>query len=104
LPGYEGRFSCVALIVDTSQFSLDDLYVYVMRELPSYAAPLFVRLVDSVEMTGTSKIRKTPLVDAGVDPAVVGTERTYFRDDKQKKYIPLTSQLWEAIVKQSINV
>jgi hypothetical protein len=49
-------------------------FVRVRSELPSYAAPLFLRIMDSgsaMDVTSTFKHKKNDLVEEGFDPRVV---------------------------------
>ncbi|MGB5813158.1 MAG: long-chain-acyl-CoA synthetase [Polyangiales bacterium] len=60
-------------------------------ELPSYAQPRFVRVMNDLAKTGTFKIQKTALQSDGVDPNAV-PDPLYIRTDTG--YEPLTSALW----------
>jgi fatty-acyl-CoA synthase len=48
----------------------------VMKELPHYAAPLFVRLSREIEITNTFKYKKVNLVKDGFDPKLVKVTHT----------------------------
>ena len=69
IPGTNGRCGMAALRLQQGQ-ALDGeaLAAFLDRELPAYAAPLFIRLLDEVETTGTFKYKKTDLKQAGYDP------------------------------------
>jgi solute carrier family 27 fatty acid transporter 1/4 len=66
------------------------------RTLPLYARPIFVRVMEKMDMTGTFKIKKAELQEDGFDPLKV-KDKLYFRSGKE--YVPLTSQLYQDIVK-----
>lgn len=57
VPGQDGRAGMAALVVDGS-FSLEDFYARVKADLPSYAQPLFIRILAQMEITTTFKVRK----------------------------------------------
>jgi len=67
----------------------------VAQELPSYAQPRFVRVIDQLSTTATFKIQKATLRKEGIDP-VAQAGRLYVRRDHG--YAPLTPQLWTDIV------
>ena len=104
IEGYEGKFGCAALVIDPKAFKIEDFYSYAIKQLPTYAMPLFVRIVDTIDMTGTNKMSKTKLINAGVDPSSIGTENVYFRNDKLKQYIPFTGEIWANIVAKRIQI
>lgn len=45
LPNVDGRAGCVA-IVGTGGMSLEKIATQVLKQLPKYAQPLFIRVVD----------------------------------------------------------
>eukprot|EP01118_Nematostelium_gracile_P009623 TRINITY_DN3255_c0_g1_i2.p1 TRINITY_DN3255_c0_g1~~TRINITY_DN3255_c0_g1_i2.p1 ORF type:complete len:670 (-),score=150.90 TRINITY_DN3255_c0_g1_i2:798-2708(-) len=96
VPGTDGRCGMASIRVDKDTFSLNELYNTVMRELPSYAAPLFVRIKEEMEITGTFKHKKTDLVQQGFDPNVV-KDALYFRNDKERSFVELTTTLYNEI-------
>ena len=61
------------------------------QELPAYAQPRFVRLIDAMQTTGTYKIQKTQLEQEGVVPG----EGVFCRTDAG--YEPLDATRWSAI-------
>ena len=64
------------------------------QELPTYAQPRFVRVLEQLQKTGTFKIQKTQLKSEGVDPARVH-DPIYLRQDDG--YVPLTPELWKKV-------
>jgi fatty-acyl-CoA synthase len=95
--GHDGRAGMAALqLVPGESFDGARFFGHVDRALPRYAAPLFVRLLADVEMTGTFKLRKVTLQEEGFDPARV-SDPLYFRDDAAGAYVALTRGLAAAI-------
>lgn len=94
VPGMEGQAGLAAVVCengfDTSKFW------QVAQELPSYAQPRFVRVIEAMSTTATFKIQKTTLKKEGIDPAAQAG-RIYLRQDEG--YVPLTSDLWERVMK-----
>jgi fatty-acyl-CoA synthase len=95
--GHDGRAGMAALLLAPGEaFDGARFYAHVDAALPRYAAPLFVRLLSDVEMTGTFKLRKVTLQEEGFDPARVA-DALFFRDDESRTYVPLTPDLARAI-------
>jgi fatty-acyl-CoA synthase len=93
----DGRAGMAALLLTGgTSFAGERFYDHVDRVLPRYAAPLFVRLLPEMEMTGTFKLRKVTLQEEGFDPGRIA-EPLFFRDDEARRYVPLDSALAAAI-------
>jgi hypothetical protein len=76
---------------------VDSLYEGLVSQLPPYARPVFVRLVDSVDVTGTYKLKKRDLQIQGFDPDLVGEDALLVLDLKLEKYVNLDSKRLESI-------
>ena len=76
VPGTEGRAGMAALVVE-DEFDLTSFGRHVADHLPDYARPRFVRIVQSLELTGTFRLRKAELAVAGFDLAKT-TDPIYF--------------------------
>ncbi|XP_053908293.1 long-chain fatty acid transport protein 2-like [Cuculus canorus] len=97
VPGCEGRCGMAAICLkDGTSFEGDNLYAFTRDTLPTYAAPVFIRIQDALEVTGTFKQCKGQLVKEGFDPTVI-SDPLFFRDDRRKSYVPLHRHLYEAI-------
>jgi len=94
VPGADGRAGMAALVTDEA-FDLAGFAEHVGRELPTYAQPLFLRLLPAMETTGTFKQRKVDLVREGFDPGQVKTPM-YFRDP-DKGYVKITKTVFNRI-------
>ena len=67
-----GRCGMAALrLAPGSEFDWNGLAAHLDRSLPAYASPLFLRLLQEVETTGTFKYKKTELKRQAYDPAQV---------------------------------
>jgi fatty-acyl-CoA synthase len=100
VPGADGRAGAAALVVD-AEFDLAAFRAHAALRLPAYARPVFLRLLDTIESTGTFKPRKQDLVNAGFDPARI-QDKLYFDDPRAQAYVPLDAALYEAIVGGSV--
>jgi citronellyl-CoA synthetase len=74
VPRADGRAGMAALLLDEGHegLDIDDFSEFVLRELPSYARPVFLRIQTDIDVTGTFKMVKGDLRKQGYDPAQVG--------------------------------
>ena len=70
VPGADGRAGMAAITPSCAadDFDLDGFAAHVRESLPTYAMPLFLRLREDHEVTGTFKYRKVELKAEGFDP------------------------------------
>jgi len=102
VPGADGRAGTAALMVD-SRFDLAAFRAEVARRLPVYARPVFLRLLQAIESTGTFKPRKQDLVQSGFDPARI-EDPLYFDDPRTQAYVPLDAALFAAISAGTVRI
>jgi len=95
VPGTEGSAGMAALVAD-GEVDFAELRRHLRRRLPSYARPLFLRLKDRIEVTGTFKQNKVALAREGFDLTVV-RDPVYFDDPALEAYVPLDAALYESI-------
>jgi fatty-acyl-CoA synthase len=88
VPSVDGRAGMAALVVDGG-FDMDALAETLKRRLASYARPVFLRLSNHIDVTGTFKQRKVDLVREGFDPAHI-SDPLYFLDPGTGIYQRLT--------------
>ena len=71
VPGKDGRACMAAMVLDCDEASFDwsGFAAHCKNDLPSYAVPIFVRILPEVEITGTFKHRKVEVRKEGIDPA-----------------------------------
>jgi fatty-acyl-CoA synthase len=80
------------------ELDLAKLPAYLEGQLPAYARPIFIRLLQhEMEVTGTFKHRKVELVKEGFDPAVLH-EPMFWLDPESKSYKPLTPEIYAKLV------
>ncbi|MGC2163419.1 MAG: long-chain-acyl-CoA synthetase [Silvibacterium sp.] len=95
IPSTEGRAGMAALVAKEDT-DLAALRKHMIGRLPSYARPVFLRLRDDLEVTGTFKYSKTDLARQGYDPAAT-TDRIYFDDPESKTFVQLDRTLYDCI-------
>ncbi len=94
--GHDGRAGMAALVT-APDFSFDNLKNFLSDKLPSYAHPVFIRILAHMELTGTFKVRKVDLVRQSYNPAETDDPlyfyntltRTFERIDKEL-YVRIT--------------
>nr|AOW69619.1 long-chain fatty acid transport protein 6 [Lateolabrax japonicus] len=98
VPGHEGRAGMAAVIVRPDHtFDGEKLFDCMVRALPAYARPLFIRLQEVMEMTSTFKQQKFHLVQSGFNPTTI-SDPLYVIDYKLESYIPLTDSVYQSIL------
>jgi fatty-acyl-CoA synthase len=102
VPGADGRAGPAALVVD-AEFDLEAFRADLGLRLPAYARPVFLRLLKTIEATGTFKPRKQDLIDAGFDPART-QDRLSFDDPRKQAYVPLDAALYAAILAGTVRI
>jgi citronellyl-CoA synthetase len=97
IPGTNGRCGMAALrLANGAQLDREGLAAHLDRELPAYAAPLFVRLLEEVETTGTFKYKKTDLKRQAYDPEAVRAP-LFARLPGDLGFRPLDAGVYQAI-------
>jgi fatty-acyl-CoA synthase len=102
VPGADGRAGTAALVVN-ADFDLAAFRAEVASRLPQYARPVFLRILSTLEATGTFKPRKHELMQAGFDPSRV-TDPLYFDDARSQRYVPVDAALYAAISSGTIRI
>ena len=102
--GQDGRAGMAGIsLTDPASFDPRAFYRHVQESLPTYAAPVFLRILAEAEVTGTFKLRKPDLQREGFDPAGI-SEPLYVRDDAKTSYVQLTPELHRAVLSGSMRV
>ncbi len=87
VPGTDGRAGMAAVVLkEDRRFDGKALADTLYEQLPSYAVPLFVRVVDSLEQTSTFKSKKSGLREQGYGPDV--QDAVYVLRGREEGYVP----------------
>ena len=81
---------------ETVPFDLEALKPFLLAHLPVYAVPVFLRLSDHIDVTGTFKQRKLGLAAEGFDPDRIA-EPLYYAGTGESRYRVLDAASLEAI-------
>uniref|UniRef100_A0A672GWA4 Very long-chain fatty acid transport protein n=1 Tax=Salarias fasciatus TaxID=181472 RepID=A0A672GWA4_SALFA len=103
VPGVEGKAGMAAIAHAGGQIDLDAFLSAVQKALPSYARPVFLRLMPSVDTTGTFKIQKTRLQNEGFKPQDT-SDKIYFLNSGAGGYEAVTDELFRAIVEGEVSL
>ncbi len=101
IPNTNGRAGMASLTPHEghaeAELDIAGLFAHIKRELPAYAIPVFLRLRQAMETTGTFKYQKNNLKKEGFDPAQVGGESLYVMLPGGNGYEPLTAEIYANI-------
>ncbi|CAJ1053199.1 long-chain fatty acid transport protein 1-like [Xyrichtys novacula] len=103
IPDVEGKAGMAAVAHTEGQFDHDAFLMAVQKALPSYARPVFLRLMPSVDTTGTFKIQKTRLQREGYKPQD-SSEKVYFLNSRAGCYEAVTDDLFNDIVEGRVSL
>ncbi|MBY8983995.1 MAG: long-chain-acyl-CoA synthetase [Candidatus Lokiarchaeota archaeon] len=99
IPNHEGKAGMAAIKFDPAiGFKSDEISRFVIQVLPKYSIPIFVRICDELEVTGSNKIRKSNLRKEGYNINEI-KEPLYMWDSSVKKYIQFDNSKYQAIIK-----
>jgi fatty-acyl-CoA synthase len=95
LVGRDGRAGMAAIVCE-GPCDLAALHAHLRANLPEYARPLFLRLQEQIDVTGTFKQKKIDLVREGFNPAAT-RDPIYFNDAAAKAFVRLDPALYRRI-------
>ena len=104
VPGADGRAGMAAVVLEPDK-RLDGkaLYQELEAALPVYARPVFVRIQQAAELTGTFKLRKVELQKQGYDLRA-SEDQILFRDDAVRAFRPLDADAIAGIERGDIHI
>ncbi len=95
IPGADGR-ACMAALVINEALDLAAFRMHLLKHLPDYARPLFLRICKEMESTSTFKFTKNVLVREGYNPAST-SDAIYFDYPERGAFVRLDTELYERI-------
>jgi fatty-acyl-CoA synthase len=91
--GQDGRAGMAGVnLAQGIEFDPAAFHAHATGSLPSYAVPIFVRLVGADDLTGTFKLRKVDLKQEGYDLTKI-QDPLFVRDSEQATYVPLSAEI-----------
>ena len=99
VPGIEGRAGMVAFELEQGQdLDVDAFEALTEAQLPSYAQPVFIRVMRSVATTSTFKLLKTDLREQAYHPDQVNGDTLYVRKPRGTGYELLDTEFYQQIM------
>lgn len=107
VPGHDGRAGCAAIVLKASALStcanaekiitvkgevLKSLAAHVIRELPTFARPIWIRVTRQLQTTGTNKLQKHGLQTDGIDPQAIEQAGDALYWLNEGMYVPFTAK------------
>jgi fatty-acyl-CoA synthase len=102
VPGKDGRAGMAALVTE-GEIDFTALRAYLVKCLPDYARPVFLRIGGAIEVTATFKQKKMDLVKQGFDPSLT-TDPIYFDDPQRKGFVRLDAETYARICSGEIRL
>lgn len=99
VPHMDGQAG-LAAIVPVGSFD-PTVFAKSVAQLPSYAKPVFVRVMVDLAKTGTFKLQKNQLRKEGIDPTAVDDPLFVRADDR---YVPLTAARWQDLLDSKLRL
>uniref|UniRef100_A0A1B6DSZ8 long-chain-fatty-acid--CoA ligase n=2 Tax=Clastoptera arizonana TaxID=38151 RepID=A0A1B6DSZ8_9HEMI len=97
IPNLEGRAGMAVIVDEDGILEMEELVKGMKESLPSYARPIFLRVIKQVPITGTFKLQKTDLQKEGFNPITVN-DPLYFFDQSKDLFTPINKTLYEEII------
>ena len=104
IPNSEGKAGMASIkLNDKHSFNLTEFSQFVSKNLPRYAIPIFIRVNDSFEFTGTHKLRKVNLRKQGYDVNEI-KDRIYFWDSISDSYKMFDREKYQNLMNSRIRL
>lgn len=98
VPQHDGRAGCAAIPAEEAQKLDFRLLAHVARKsLPKFAVPLFIRIVPTMEQTGTVKQQKVQLRNQGIEHDKCGSDRLYWLPPNADAYEPFLPEHYKSL-------
>ena len=97
VPQSEGRAGMVAFNCNLDDFKWDEFSEFVSIKLPSYAQPVFVRIIEELETTGTFKLKKNDLREEAYHLDKVKGDKVFIKKPGKKTYTLLDENYYGVI-------
>jgi fatty-acyl-CoA synthase len=98
IPGSDGRAGMAAVVPENvAGLDLAALREHLKAHLPDYARPMFLRLQEHLDITGTFKPRKLDLVADGFDPART-SDPVYVDDKATQAYVRMDAARYAGLM------
>lgn len=100
----EGKAGMAAISDPDNDLDIKHLNQSLKKLLPTYARPLFIRLLQAIDQTSTFKLAKTRLKSEGFDPDMAKSDKLFYFNGSMGEYQVLNGELYKAIQSGSIRM
>jgi citronellyl-CoA synthetase len=98
IPNTDGKAGMICIKLDDKKsFDTDLFSQFVAEHFPKYAIPIFIRIKDELEFTGTHKLRKVNLRKQGYDINTT-KDQLYFWDSASNRYKTLDRENYQNLM------
>jgi acyl-CoA synthetase (AMP-forming)/AMP-acid ligase II len=105
VPNHDGRAGCAAIPRDVAAtMDLGQLARHAKKALPKYSVPLFLRIVPTMDATGTVKQLKVALRNEGIEHAKCGQDPLYWLPPGSNSYVPFETSDLAALQKGQVKL
>ena len=102
IPGTDGRAGMAALTLkDINNFDTRAFSRHLHAKLPAYAVPIFIRIREQEEITGTFKYRKVELKKEHYDLNQID-EPIFIMSPDDQEFVPLDNQMLQNVQQQNL--
>ncbi|MFW9875224.1 MAG: AMP-binding protein [Candidatus Thorarchaeota archaeon] len=104
IPNTDGKAGMATIQLDKNlNFKLDQFSKFVIENLPPYAIPVFLRVKDELEFTGTHKLRKVNLRKEGYNTEIID-DPLFFWNNSTKKYKVFNKTDYQNLLNNTLKV
>jgi citronellyl-CoA synthetase len=104
VPNSDGKAGMVSIkLYEDHELDLVEFAHFLNKNLPKYAIPIFIRLKESLEFTGTHKLRKVNLKKQGYDITKI-KDKVYFWNSNSNKYEIFDEEKYSNLVNSSLKI
>ena len=97
VPQSEGRAGMVAFNCNLNDFEWNKFSEFVSKKLPSYAQPIFIRIIEELETTGTFKLKKNDLREEAYHLDKVKGDQIFVKKPGENIYTILDESFYNVI-------
>ncbi len=97
VPKSEGRAGMVAFNCSIDKFDWEKFSAFVSQKLPSYAQPVFVRIIEELETTGTFKLKKNDLREEAYHLDKTKGDQVFVKKPGESLYVQLDDNYYQKI-------
>ena len=104
IPGTEGKAGMATIkLKPTIKFEIDDFSRFIVKVLPRYSIPIFIRIRNELEISGPLKIKKINLRREAYNIEII-QDPLFLWDSAMKKYVPFTNSAYQDILEVKLRI